>query len=198
MGRFESLALGYAYPFRPNERPEAQEYREVSNIIELVYYHLSEISQACSGESSPGPGQQEGCCISELDFQMSKSPLFKRVVELLSSDDVRVRTDAHCLVERLHEAWKKSRTPQQDSDAGKELTDLVLQTLLPERYSKIDVVASSERRRNALQRKHAKLSAFKDTFPNSLRASTRVTTIAPDVPRDVDVQGLEYRQRSVA
>merc|ERR1712113_551182 len=48
--RFESLCLGYPYPFECGERPAFYNYLSESEVIQFLKYHKSEILHLCAPE----------------------------------------------------------------------------------------------------------------------------------------------------
>jgi hypothetical protein len=190
MQRFESLVLGYQYPHLSEDRPRMHRYRDESDVIQFLFRNKEYILETCkplkksqttSDESDSGSNVSRASDsgsnvstadtaekskrgpaprISQLDESIKWSPLFKKVVDLASSEKEKERKEADTLVEKLYAAWEKTQNgsggdgngPESDSRFG--ITEIILQTLLPTRYEAFNDKSATKRNVNRLKQQY--------------------------------------------
>lgn len=164
LSRYESVCLGYPYPHATNDQPVALEYLDPSHVIQFIYHHKEEILAMCQ---NGGPSNQSGTVkvsaqvtkATVLDAQTQHSPLFKHIVQMATKEKGQIRAIA--LIDRLYQAWQTTQSGQGGdgddplSDARQNLTEMILQELLPKRYETVHTQNLQEQRLATLRKERA-------------------------------------------
>jgi len=139
MNRYESLCLGYQYPYLSEDRPVMYRFRDHEDVIQFLYNNKHEILQLCNTRRGDANVPIHQPRISKFAAKIQHSPIFKRVVKLASGSEEE-QAAADTLVERLYAAWEKTLSGQggggkgPESEARKDITEIILGELMPLRY----------------------------------------------------------------